>query len=147
MSNASWIQPPPEAVLTHVEALTALRISEERFHAFITAGTDLVYRMNADWSELCQLVGRNFFADVPQPTDGWLAEYIYPEDQTRVLATIAGAIRTRSVFEMEHRSVGGTAAWSGRTRGRCHCSMRKGPSVNGSATPSTSPNAGTKSRP
>ena len=103
MSNASWIQPPPEAVLTHVEALAALRISEQRFHASITAGTDVVYRMNADWSELCQPVGRNFFADVPRPTDGWLAEYIYPEDQTRVLATIAEAIRTRGVFEMEHR--------------------------------------------
>ncbi|MEB0023558.1 PAS domain-containing protein [Actimicrobium sp. CCI2.3] len=39
----------------------------------------------------------------PRPTDGWLAEYIYPEDQTRVLATIAEAIRTRGRFEMEHR--------------------------------------------
>lgn len=103
MSNASWSQAPPEAALTQVEALAALRDSEERFHAFITAETDVVYRMNADWSELCQLVGRNFVADVPRPTDGWLADYIYPEDQTRVPATIAEAIRTRGVFEMEHR--------------------------------------------
>jgi PAS domain-containing protein len=147
MPNASWSEAPPEAALTQVEAQAALRDSEERFRAFVTAGTDVVYRMNADWSELCHLVGRNFVADVPRPTDGWLAEYIYPEDQTRVLATIAEAIRTRGVFEMEHRCADWTAAWAGCTRARCRCSMRKGASENGSATPSTSPNAGTTSRP
>ena len=103
MSNASWIQEQPETALTQVEALAALRDSEDCFRAFVTAGTDVVYRMNADWSELRQLVGRKFVADAPRPTDDWLAEYIYPEDQTRVLATIAEAIRSRGVFEMEHR--------------------------------------------
>ncbi len=114
MSNASGSQAPPEAALTQVEALAALRDSEERFRAFVTVGTDVVYRMNADWSELRQLVGRNFIADAPQPTDGWLAEYIYPEDQTRVLATIAEAIRTRGVFEMEHRvrRLDGSVGWA-----------------------------------
>ena len=89
--------------MTQIEALAALHASEERFHAFITAGTDVAYRMNADWSEVIQLVGRNFIADATQPTKNWLDEYIYSEDQTRVLSTIAEAIRTRSVFEMEHR--------------------------------------------
>lgn len=103
MSNARWIQKPPEAALTQVEALAALRDSEERFRAFVTVGTDVVYRMNADWSELSQLFGRDFIAEISGPTDAWLAEYIYPEDQARVLATIAEAIRTRGVFEMEHR--------------------------------------------
>ena len=114
MSNATWSQAPPEAALTQVEAQAALRDSEERFRAFVTAGTDVVYRMNADWSELCQLVGRNFVAAAPRPTDTWLAEYIYPEDQTRVLATIAEAIRTRGVFEMEHRvrRLDGSVGWT-----------------------------------
>jgi len=103
MSNTSWSHAPLEAALTLVEAQAALRDSEERFRAFVTAGTDVVYRLNADWSELYQLVGRNFIADVARSTDGWLDEYIYPEDQTRMLATIAEAIRTRGVFEMEHR--------------------------------------------
>ena len=114
MSNASWNQAPPEAELTQVEAQAALRDSEERFRAFVTAGTDVVYRMNADWSELCQLVGRDFVAEISGPTDAWLAEYIYPEDQTRVLATIAEAIRTRGVFEMEHRvrRLDGSVGWT-----------------------------------
>lgn len=100
--------------MTLVEAQAALRDSEERFRAFVTAGTDVVYRLNADWSELYQLVGRNFIADVARSTDGWLDEYIYPEDQTRMLATIAEAIRTRGVFEMEHRvrRLDGSVGWT-----------------------------------
>ena len=105
MSNASSSQAPPDAALTLAEALAALHVSEERFRAFITAGTDVVYRMNADWSEVYQLVGRDFIADAPKPTKNWLDEYIYPEDHTRVLATIGEAIRTRGVFE---RGGGGT---------------------------------------
>ena len=114
MSNTSWSHAPPEAALTLVEAQAALRDSEERFRAFVTAGTDVVYRLNADWSELYQLVGRNFIADVARSTDGWLDEYIYPEDQTRMLATIAEAIRTRGVFEMEHRvrRLDGSVGWT-----------------------------------
>lgn len=114
MSNASWIQAPPEAALTQAEALAALRTSEERFRAFVTSGTDVVYRMNADWSEMSQLVGRNFIADAPLPTKNWLAEYIYSEDQTRLLATIAEAIRARGVFEMEHRvrRLDGSVGWA-----------------------------------
>jgi PAS domain S-box-containing protein len=114
MSNTSWNHAPPEAALTLVEAEAALRDSEERFRAFVTAGTDVVYRLNADWSELHQLVGRNFIADVARSTDGWLDEYIYPEDQTCMLATIAEAIRTRGVFEMEHRvrRLNGSVGWT-----------------------------------
>jgi len=114
MSNTSWSHAPPEAALTLVEAQAALSDSEERFRAFVTAGTDVVYRLNADWSELYELVGRNFIADVARSTDGWLDEYIYPEDQTRMLATIAEAIRTRGVFEMEHRvrRLDGSVGWT-----------------------------------
>ena len=114
MSNVSWSQTPPEEALTQAQAQAALRDSEERFHAFVTAGSDVVYRMSADWSELCQLVGRNFVADVSQPTHGWLAEFVYPEDHTRVLAAIAEAIRTRGVFELEHRvlRLDGSVGWT-----------------------------------
>ena len=33
------------------EAQDALHVSEERFRAFASATSDVVYRMNADWSE------------------------------------------------------------------------------------------------
>ncbi len=99
---------------TSAELLAALRASEERFRAFVTAGADAVYRMNADWSELCELVGRNFIADAPMPLSSWLAEYICQEDQTQVLAAIGEAKRTKGIFEMEHRvrRMDGSVGWT-----------------------------------
>lgn len=91
-----------------------LRESEERFRAFVTASSDVVYRMNADWSEMCQLQGRAFIADTLKPSRTWIETYIPPEDHPRVLAAINHVIRTRSNYELEHRiiRVDGTLGWT-----------------------------------
>ncbi|WP_426110858.1 hybrid sensor histidine kinase/response regulator [Massilia sp. PWRC2] len=88
--------------------------TEERCGAFLTAGSDVVYRMNADWSEMRQLVGRNFIADTGAPDGGWLAAYIYPEDQAQVLQAIGDAIARQSMFEMAHRvmRIDGSVGWT-----------------------------------
>ena len=49
------------------DAEQALRESEERLHAFVNASSDVVYRMNADWSEMRQLDGRGFISDTENP--------------------------------------------------------------------------------
>jgi PAS domain S-box-containing protein len=92
----------------------ALRESEERFRAQVTASSDVVYRMNPDWSEMRQLRGRDFIADTEAPSHSWLQKYIHPDDQPRVLAAIDKAIRTKSTFELEHRvlRVDGTLGWT-----------------------------------
>ena len=92
----------------------ALRESEERLRALMTASSDVVYRMNPDWSEMRQLFGRNFISDTEKPNRNWLPEYIHPDDQARVKAAINEAIRTRSTFELEHRvlRVDGTLGWT-----------------------------------
>jgi PAS domain S-box-containing protein len=92
----------------------ALRDSEERFRAFVTASSDVVYRMSPDWSEMRELRGREFVADTDSPNHGWLDKYIFPDDQARVMAVIDEAIRTRSVFQLEHRvlRVDGTVGWA-----------------------------------
>ena len=87
----------------HKRAEEALRESEERFRAQVTASSDVVYRMNLDWSEMRQLRGRDFIADTEAPSGTWLQKYIHPDDQPRVLAAIHKAIRTKSIFELEHR--------------------------------------------
>jgi PAS domain S-box-containing protein len=101
-------------MIERVRSGEARRESEERFRAFVLASSDVVYRMSADWSEMRELRGREFIADSPAPTRGWLDKYIHPDDQPLVAATIAAAIRTRSTFELEHRvrRVDGSMGWT-----------------------------------
>lgn len=92
----------------------ALRGSEERFRGLVTATSDVLYRMNPDWSEMRQLRGGGFLADTEKPNPNWLQEYIHPQDQAHVLEVINEAIRARSTFEMEHRvlRIDGSVGWT-----------------------------------
>ncbi len=90
-----------------------LRESEQRFRAFVAASSDLMYRMNPDWTEMRQLDGRGILPDTPQPTEAWMDRYLTPDDQARVKAASEQAIRDRTMFELEHRvrQAGGTLGW------------------------------------
>lgn len=100
--------------LERLRAVAALRQSEERFRALVTASSDVVYRMSPDWREMRQLHGQNFLIDTTAPNDKWLQEYIHPDDHLRVMAVIREAIRTKGLFEMEHRVVtaDGSLGWT-----------------------------------
>lgn len=91
-----------------------LLASESHFRAFVTASSDIVYRMSPDWSVMSQLAGRDFIPDTADPSRGWLEKYIHPEDHAMVLAAIGEAVRTKSTFELEHRviRVDGTLGWT-----------------------------------
>jgi signal transduction histidine kinase/DNA-binding response OmpR family regulator len=91
-----------------------LRESETLYRAFVTASSDAVYRMSADWSEMHQLDGREFIPDTEHPSGEWLQKYILPEDHKRVVSAINHAIHTRSKFELEHRVIrlDGTFGWT-----------------------------------
>jgi PAS domain S-box-containing protein len=92
----------------------ALHESEERYRTLAMASTDVVYRMSPDWSEMLQLYGRDFIADTESPNPNWLQEYIYQDDQPHVMTVISEAIRTKKIFELEHRvlRVDGTLGWT-----------------------------------
>jgi PAS domain S-box-containing protein len=96
------------------ESVQAIRQSEEQFRALVNATSDVVYRMSADWTEMRHLRGREFIADTQEPSRTWLEKYIPPDDQPHVMEVIREAIRTRSVFELEHRvlRVDGTLGWT-----------------------------------
>ena len=89
------------------KAHEALYESEARLRALVTASSDAIYRMSADWLEMQQMTGvaegRDFLATSEVPNRNWLAEYIHPEDRVRVWAEIQEAIRARKTFELEHR--------------------------------------------
>ena len=95
-------------------ATGTLRTTEDRFRAFVTATSDVMYRMSPDWSEMWHLDGRGIIADSAGPIRNWLMEYIHPDDQPRMTAAIAEAVNTKSVFELEHRvkRADGTLGWT-----------------------------------
>jgi hypothetical protein len=69
------------------EAMESVRASEERYHAFVTATSDVV-RMIADWSEMPHLRGKDFIPATNNPSRTWLQTYIHPDHQPQVLAAI-----------------------------------------------------------
>ncbi len=91
-----------------------LRGSDERFRALIAAGTDVMYRMSPDWSDMHQLNGNHFIAETKSSNPNWFQEYIHPDDRPHVRAVIDEAIRTKSTFELEHRVllVDGSVGWT-----------------------------------
>ena len=101
-------------VTEQIRAENALRENEKRFRALTLASSDVVYRMNPDWTQLRELEGRGFLKDAVDKREFWLDDYVPPEDQGPVHAAIEEAIRTRSVFELEHRvrRLDGSRGWT-----------------------------------
>lgn len=91
----------------------ALRASESRFRALVLASSDIVYRMNADWTEMRALERRGVLAEVQLPSRDWMHSYIPPEDQALLREAIERAVRGGTVFELEHRVVrhDGSIGW------------------------------------
>jgi PAS domain S-box-containing protein len=96
------------------KAEEALRESEERFRTLVTASSEVLYRMSPDWSEMRQLHSQSFLSKTENPSRTWLQEYIPPDDQPHVIASINEAIRTKSIFELEHRvwQADGSLRWT-----------------------------------
>ena len=92
----------------------ALRQSESRLRALTTASSDVIYRMNADWSQLLEMDGQGFIADAPGVEHAWMSSYIPAEERPVVQAAVQRAIATRSMFELEHRVLrdDGTLGWT-----------------------------------
>ena len=92
----------------------ALSESEKRYRTLVSASSEVLYRMSPDWSEMRQLNGGGLLANTERPNRNWLQEYIYSDDRPKVLATVKEAIRTKGVFEFEHRveKADGTLGWT-----------------------------------
>ncbi|WP_170977329.1 PAS domain-containing protein [Halorussus salinisoli] len=101
--NVEAIAGTTRDVTERKQAEEELQKSKERFHALIDASSDVVYRMSPDWSEMHELEGKEFLADTDESISDWLDKYIHPDDQPRVMEAIDEAIRTKSIFELEHR--------------------------------------------
>ena len=115
-SDAEWAQSSETLKRALADLQTTagtLRDTEERFRALVTATSDVIYRMSPDWSEMWQLQGQGFIADADSASGSWLNDYIHPDDQALVNAAIAEAMKSKRLFELEHRvkRVDGTLGW------------------------------------
>jgi PAS domain S-box-containing protein len=100
----------------------ALRSSEARLRALVSATSDVVYRMSPDWKRMYRLESRGFLADhaPDEPLDdltedtNWLEKYIPEDDRPAVLAAIEQAKADKAVFEFEHRvtQADGSVGWT-----------------------------------
>jgi PAS domain S-box-containing protein len=101
--NLTHILHCTEEVTERIAADTALRESERRFRALVNATADVVYRMSPDWKQMRELDGRGFLKDTSAPGDYHMEDYVPLEEHARARDAIAEAIRTKSMFDMEHR--------------------------------------------
>ena len=101
-------------ITPQIRAEMALRDSETRLRAFVSATSDVVYRISPDWSHMHQLDGRGFL----KSTNDWakldMNQFVPAEDMDFVRGAIAKAIATRSVFSLEHRVIqeNGSLGWT-----------------------------------
>jgi len=82
-------------------------------HAPVSASASVVYRMNADWTEV-QLHGSGYLTDLPSPTRNWMELFLLQEDRPMVMAAIETARSTRTPFDLEHRvrRADGSIGWT-----------------------------------
>jgi PAS domain S-box-containing protein len=88
--------------------------NEDRFKALVTATSDVIYSLSADWKVMRELDGRGFLKDTDKPITDWQSKNIYPDDLEKVNIAIANAIREKKIFELEHRvlRVDGSMGWT-----------------------------------
>lgn len=81
----------------------ALQESEERFRSLVTATSDAVYKMSADWKLMHLLKGKDFLKHTSTTSNSWLETYIPEHEKERVIAAIKKAIQNKTIFELEHK--------------------------------------------
>jgi two-component sensor histidine kinase len=87
--------------------------SERRFRALTMASSDIIYRLNPDWTEMRQLDGRSIMVDTEAPSIAWMDDYLLPEDRAATQAAIDEAIAQLQPFQREHRvrRADGSVGW------------------------------------
>jgi len=85
----------------------ALRQSEGRYRALVTAGGNAVWRMDGDGKALLTLEGGILAPHDPghPPDRAWLLRYVHPEDRQSTLEAWLHALATRNVYNHDHRSL------------------------------------------
>ena len=90
-------------VTEQVRSVVSLRESEGRLSAYVSATSDVLYRMSPDWRFMHSVDGRGFLKNTPGWDEYHIEHYVHPEDLDLARLKIREAISQKSVFELEHR--------------------------------------------
>jgi len=101
-------------ITAQIRSEAARREMAARFQALTDATADVIYSMSPDWTQMRELQGGGFLKDTAESSGFWLDEYIPADEQARVHAAIAQAIRDKALFHLEHRVVraDGSVGWT-----------------------------------
>jgi diguanylate cyclase (GGDEF)-like protein/PAS domain S-box-containing protein len=90
-----------------------VRESEARYRALIDASSQVIYRLNADLTELFVLKDGGFIPSDADVRTNWLHKYVHPEDQLMVLKGLHTARQNKTLLELEHRvkRIDGSWGW------------------------------------
>ncbi|MBD2109574.1 PAS domain S-box protein [Nodosilinea sp. FACHB-13] len=102
------------AAVERAQAEARLSQSEAQFRLLVTASSDTLYKMSADWSEMYSIDGQAFLPSTDRPNRSWLDTYIPQGDRPRVQEAIQQAIGDKRPFELEHEVLrpDGTVGWT-----------------------------------
>lgn len=84
------------------ESQKLIQKNEAYFRALVSATSDVVFRMSADWSQMWALEGQGFLSSTGEAIANWMDKYIPRHAQQKVKDAITRAIDKKSAFEFEH---------------------------------------------
>ncbi len=87
--------------------------NEAGLRQLLLAGSEAIYTMSADWSELQQLQGWASGLATTLPRRNWLEDFIFEEDRAMLCAAVSEAINNKAAFKLHHRArrPDGSVAW------------------------------------
>lgn len=90
----------------------AVRQSEKRLSSLIAVTSDVVYEMNADWTELRELYGKDLLQPNNDPSN-WLTTHLLEADRPAILDAVAQCIEKRTSIDREVRvrKADGSVGW------------------------------------
>ncbi|MEG2803173.1 PAS domain S-box protein [Stenotrophomonas sp.] len=86
-------------------ASDALVQSERRLAALVSAATQSLYSISADWQQMSLIYRQGDVAELRDAPEQWRAQLIHPADRTMVDAAIDEALQSTSALEVEHRTL------------------------------------------
>ncbi len=78
--------------------------NEAGLRQLLLAGSEAIYTMSADWSELQQLEGWASGLATTLPRRNWLEDFILEEDRAMLCAAVSEAINSKAAFKLHHRA-------------------------------------------